>query len=290
MRAYESPTALRSALEHRLANRSRETGTDLDRLRRRAAFERLLVRLELGAPGRWIVKGGMALEVRLGDRARSTRDLDLALRGDAADGAAVRELLIDCLAPDVEGDGFAFRVGTPSPITPHEAGRPGWRFSVEARMAGRTFANVRPEVVARADEIATTQRVELPGVLAFAGLARHEVEVVDPAQHFAEKLHALTRSYGARPNTRVRDLADLVLLIDDGLEPSPALLAVVAHVFAVRATHELPATIPDTPASWDETYSRLAASLDLSATTRDEAVLVVRSFWADLRTHRVKET
>ena len=42
-----------------------------------SAFERLLVRLELGAPGRWVVKGGMALEMRLGDRARSTRDLDL---------------------------------------------------------------------------------------------------------------------------------------------------------------------------------------------------------------------
>src|SRR5713226_5769624 len=75
--AYESPAALRQALETRLGNRSRETGIDLERLRRRAAFERLLVRLELGAPHRWVVKGGMALEIRLGDRARSTRDLDL---------------------------------------------------------------------------------------------------------------------------------------------------------------------------------------------------------------------
>ena len=45
--AYESPAALRQALETRLGNRSRETGVDLERLRRRAAFERLLVRLEL---------------------------------------------------------------------------------------------------------------------------------------------------------------------------------------------------------------------------------------------------
>jgi hypothetical protein len=48
--AYESPAALRQALETRLGSRSRETGVDLERLRRRAAFERLLVRLELGAP------------------------------------------------------------------------------------------------------------------------------------------------------------------------------------------------------------------------------------------------
>src|SRR5438876_10362803 len=106
--AYESPAALRQALETRLGNRSRETAVDLERLRRRAAFERLLVRLELGAPRRWIVKGGMALEVRLGDRARSTRDLDLALREPAADGTAVRDLIIDCLSVDREGDGFEF--------------------------------------------------------------------------------------------------------------------------------------------------------------------------------------
>ena len=196
--------------------RSRESGIDLERLRRRAAFERLLVRLDLGAPNRWVVKGGMALEIRLGDRARSTRDLDLALRDVQGDGSTVRDLLIDCLSPDPEEDAFEFRVGEPTTITLDEAGRPGWRFPVEARMAGRRFANVRLDVVARDDEVAKTQRIELPGVLDFAGLERHEVEIVDPRQHFAEKVHAFTRTYGERPNTRVRDLPDMVLLIDEG--------------------------------------------------------------------------
>ena len=124
---YDTPRALRTALEARLANRSRDSGIDLERLRRRAAFERLLVRLELAAPGRWIVKGGMALEVRLGDRARSTRDLDLALRDVDHDGESVRELLIGCLSEDADGDGFEFRVGPPRPISPDEAGHLGWR-------------------------------------------------------------------------------------------------------------------------------------------------------------------
>lgn len=197
--AYDSPAALRQALETRLGNQSRETGTDLERLRRRAAFERLLVRLELGAPHRWVVKGGMALEMRLGDRARSTRDLDLALRDLQGDGSAVRELLIDCLSVDREGDGFVFLVGEPTTITLDEAGRPGWRFSIELRLAGRTFAKVRLDIVARDDEVTKTQRVALPGVLDFAGLERHDVEVVDPVQHFAEKVHAFTRTYGDRP-------------------------------------------------------------------------------------------
>jgi hypothetical protein len=283
---YETPAALRAALEDRLGNRSRETGIDLGRLRRRATFERLLVRLELGAPRQWIVKGGMALEVRLGDRARSTRDLDLALRGAQADDAAVRELLITCLSVDREEDGFEFFVGEPTAISPDEAGRPGWRFSVESRMGGRRFASVRLEVVARADEISKTQRVELPGVLDFAGLGRHEVEVVDPTQHFAEKVHAFTRSYGDRPNTRVRDLPDIVLLIDDGLEPTPELFSIVTHLFETRATHDMPTGLPSPPSFWREDYPTIATNLDVSAKTLDEAMALVRDFWTSLLQHR----
>jgi len=47
---YESPAALRSALDARLQNEARERGTRLDRLRRRAVFERLLIRLDVGRP------------------------------------------------------------------------------------------------------------------------------------------------------------------------------------------------------------------------------------------------
>ena len=287
--AYESPAALRQALETRLGNRSRESGVDLERLRRRAAFERLLVRLEIGTPRRWVVKGGMALEIRLGDRARSTRDLDLAVRDVQGGGEAVRELLIDCLSLDREGDGFEFLVGEPTAITLDEAGRPGWRFPVESRMAGRTFANVRLDVVARDDEISKTQRVELPGVLDFAGLERHDVEVVDPTQHFAEKAHAFTRTYGERPNTRVRDLPDMVLLIDDGLEPTPELFSIVSHLFEARAEPRIPVELPDPPSFWHENYPALAAELDVSAKTLDEAMTLVRDFWTALLRHKKEE-
>lgn len=276
---YETPAAFRAALDARLANRSRETGTDLERLRRRAAFERFLVRLGLGAPGRWIVKGGMALEIRLGDRARSTRDLDLALRDADADGSAVRDLMIECVSQDPDADLFEFRVGRPVSISPDDAGRPGWRFSVEARLGGQTFAKVRVDVVARANEIAATRRVALPGILDFMGLVAREVEVIDPAQHFAEKLHALTRTYGDRPNSRVRDLPDLVLLIEDGLEPTGELLAIVSHVFAERSTHDMPRHLPDPPAYWRDDYPVAARDMDVGARTLDDAMARVRGFW-----------
>lgn len=282
---YETPAAFRAALDARLANRARDTGIDLQRLRRRVVFERLLVRLDLGAPERWIVKGGMALEVRLGDRARSTRDLDLALRDADVDGAVVRELVIDCVSHDAEHDWFEFLVGQPTSISPDDAGRPGWRFEVNARLGGQTFARVRLEVVARADEITKTRRVDLPGVLDFVGLPTHKVEIVDPEQHFAEKMHALTRTYGDRPNSRVRDLPDLVLLIEDGLQPTPGLRDVVAHVFAERATHGLPRVLPEPPVSWRDDYSGAAGDMDVSARTLDAAMDLVRGFWEELQSN-----
>lgn len=276
---YATPQALRSALEDRLKNQSRGTAVDLERLRRRVVFERILVRLEAADPGRWILKGGMALEYRLGDRARSTRDLDLAVRGDIDEGNVVRDLLIEALAADHDGDGFAFAVGEPKDLDVDEAGRPGWRFSVDTAMAGRRFATVRLDVVARRDEITGTDRVHLPGTMGFAGIPAKDVEAVDQSQHYAEKLHALTRAYGDRPSSRVRDLPDLVLLIEGGLSPGEGLLARVEHVFEVRGNHPVPDHIPDPPPDWADRYAAIADQLDISAKTLDAAMEVLRRFW-----------
>lgn len=277
---YATPAALRAALEARLAGGGAATVPGLERLRRRAVFERLLVRLDHAMPGQWVLKGGMALEVRLGDRARSTRDLDLAVRQVGEDAATVRDHLIEALAGDPEGDGFEFRVGPAKPIDLDEAGRAGWRFAVDARLDGRTFANVRLDVVARTEEISATDRVTLRSMLAFAGFPDREIEAVDPAQHFAEKLHAFTRPHGDRANSRVKDLPDLLLLMDQGLAPTAKLLATVRHVFAVRSTHDLPEGLPDPPADWAGRYATLADELDLEADSVEAAMERLRSFWA----------
>jgi predicted nucleotidyltransferase component of viral defense system len=284
---YETPAGLRDALEARLANDARAHGVDLNRLRRRAAFERLLVRLEANTPNRWVLKGGMAVEVRLGNRARMTKDLDLAVRGDGAmfEGNALRELLVEALTVDSDGDGFEFLVGVASSISPDEAGRLGWGMSVDVRLAGRTFAAVQLDVVARTEEITGTTRIQLHGLLDFAGLPRRSVDVVNSSQHFAEKLHAYTRDYGARGNTRVKDLPDLVLLIEHGIDPAQAYEA-AELVFVIRGTHPLPDELPDPPAGWEITYARYVDQLDVQAATTTGAIAVVRRFWAEARATR----
>jgi predicted nucleotidyltransferase component of viral defense system len=276
--SYQSPAALKDALEARLRNEARDRNIDLGRLRRRVVFERLLVRLESAQPGRWIVKGAIALEVRLKERARTTKDLDLALRDHVASGEEVRDLLIEGTANDLEGDGFSFTVGPAKTITAQMGGL-SWGFSVAASLAGGLFAQVTLDVVAKPEETTLTERIALPGAFVFAGFPVRQVDVVSPTQHFAEKLHALTRTYGERPSSRVRDLVDLMLLIEEGFDNLDELYLVVERVFRERATHALPMVIPDPPSSWLETYERLAGDVDIAAATVDEAMSTLRQFW-----------
>jgi len=243
----------------------------------------MLVRLDAAPNGGWVLKGGMALEVRWRDRARTTRDMDLAIRDPAPDPGALRALLVGALERDPHGDFFHFGVGSARDLTADAAGRPGLRFPVEARLAGRAFAQVSLDIVARSEEIGGTERVALPGLLAFAGLPDGSVEVVDRDQHFAEKLHALTQTYGDRHNTRTRDLVDLLMLVEDGLGPTRELLMRVGHVFAVRDGSQPPVDLPDPPQQWAATYNTLAGGLDVEAETLDRAMDDLRAFWARVR-------
>jgi hypothetical protein len=86
------------ALEARIRNESEQTGLPPDRLRRRVVFQRVVTRLQRAEPGRWVIKGGMAMEIRLRDAARLTKDLDLGLREENVDPAQLRDRLIEGLS------------------------------------------------------------------------------------------------------------------------------------------------------------------------------------------------
>jgi predicted nucleotidyltransferase component of viral defense system len=288
VRLYKNAMALRRALEDRLKQESESTGSDLGRLRRRVVFDRLAVRLAVDNGTQWILKGGAALEFRLRDRARATKDLDLAVTNGIAEGSVLRELLIDALTEDPDSDWFSFRVREPVTMAPDTAGRGAWRFSVEAWLAGKTFASIRLDVAARREELAVTEQLALPGALGFAGIPARSIEAVERRQHFAEKLHAFSRDYGARPNTRVKDLVDLVLLIEDGLPANVALVDVVHHVFAVRDTHPFPATIPDPPPRWRTEYPEIAQRLTETAADLQSALRLLRDFWSKALDHALE--
>ena len=85
IKKYQTPVAFRRALEDRIKVKSRERGTDIQRMRRSVAFDRLLCRLFASTDNRWILKGGYAMELRI-QAARATKDIDLSLPAGVLQG------------------------------------------------------------------------------------------------------------------------------------------------------------------------------------------------------------
>lgn len=284
---YATATAFRAALETRLRQQSGGSQTSLGRLRRQVAFERFLARLFHEAPSPWLLKGGYALELRLGDTARSTRDLDLSVpypqrlaAGAAGAGRAVREALADAAERDL-GDWFEFAVG-PTMVDLDGPPGGGTRYPLDCRVDGRIFAQFHVDV-GLGDRVAgEPEWLEGHDFLAFAGVPPARLAVLPSAQHFAEKIHAYTFPWQGRPNTRVRDLVDLVLLIDTGALDPAATVAALRLTFAQRATHPLPQALPPPPEAWATPFAALAGEVALQERTSDEAFARVSEFYATL--------
>lgn len=276
---YHTASDFRRALEDRLTTQARaEQRVDPNRLRAKVTFERFLARLFHDDTKRWVLKGGYALELRYPGRARATRDLDLNVPPppysdllDELQAAAERDL----------GDHFEYKVSASASrgalTGPPEGGH---RFSVEARLAGRRFATF-PLDVGQGD-VTVREPDHIPGQidLTFAGIATPRFAVYPVEDHFAEKLHAYTAPHAVR--TRVKDLVDMMLLIDQGLEPSPLLRESIAATFERYARHPLPPALPPPPAEWQETFPPLAREVGLAGTSPIEAHAFVEEFLAGL--------
>lgn len=280
--SYDTPQALRMALEQRLLTRSTETGIALDRLRRRVLFERVVARLEAAEPGRWVLKGGMALEVRLQDDARLTKDVDLGLRDEIDDERHLHDRVGDALAVDLDGDGFVLTAAAPFALGADGAGHLTWRIKVAASLAGKPFGGIQVDISPRAHELDKTDRIRLANLLDFAGVPAPVVEVVDVHRHAAEKFHAMLRDFGDRENSRVRDLVDLALLIEHDQLDAARVAAAATQVWAERDAAEPPRSLPSLPATWPERYERLAADHDLATASFGAAVEAVERLWADM--------
>ena len=280
--SYDTPNAFRMALEQRLLSRSHATGVALDRLRRRVIFERILARLQRAEPGRWVLKGGMALEVRLRDNARLTKDIDLGLRDEVLDADELRDRLVEALGEDPDGDRFVLTVGPPKTMVEDGSGLPTWRVKVKAELAGKLFGRIQVDVSPRVAELSQTDLVQLPNSLQFAEVMTPQVEIIDVHRHAAEKYHAMLKDFGDRENSRVRDLLDLVILREHELLEPPDLASELRNVWEERNGSDPPPQLPDLAESWRLKYERQAAELDLDTASFPAAVEIVVALWAEM--------
>src|SRR6266851_8293847 len=96
---YATAAAFRQALEDRLKTEAARTGLGIARLRKQVAFELFLRRLVAVAPDHWVLKGALALDLRLKATTRPTQDIDLGRADDEQaaieDITAAQQLALD---------------------------------------------------------------------------------------------------------------------------------------------------------------------------------------------------
>ena len=270
---YKDGGAFRRALEDRLRNRSLTTGEPLVRLRKLVAFDRFLARLVVANPDTWVLKGGYALQLRIGERARTTKDIDLLMQGTSVEA---HDLLSDATSLDVK-DWFSFEVGRA--FSTELDNQPGnARYPVHSLLDGRTFERFHVDVGVGDPIVAAPERLTGSPILKFAGIRPTTFPSYSESQHLAEKIHAYTREYGTRSNTRVRDLIDILLIAMTSELKSGDLMRALHLIFEARATHEIPTQLPDPPSEWARSFPRFREELELPWKNLLEAVQAARLF------------
>ena len=230
----------------------------------------VLERAAASGQPRFMVKGGVALELRLGNRARATKDIDLVLLVGDDDLARTIERA-------VTGEvyqGFTFRrKGEPMLL---DNGTANLEFAASYRGGAWTTVVVD---IARA-EPGESEMERLPAIPlkeAFGITGPVDLPCLPLRLHIAQKLHGMTLPpRSGKRNERFRDLVDL-LLMEELVTDYRGLRDACEMVFRSRGTHEWPPTLA-VPPHWVDPFARQARELDLPAADADAGMKRVRAF------------
>jgi hypothetical protein len=220
----------------------------------------------------FVLKGGVALELRLRLRARATKDFDTMFREQF--GEMVETL--DAALEQPYGDFSFARRGA---IV--ELGGKAKRIEVRVQYRGKPWATVQMEVsggdgqAIEAEQIPATDLSEL----GLDGPAF--IHCLSARFQIAQKIHAVTSPPRAeRPNDRYRDLVDLWLLRELGTDLW-LLRQACEEVFFRRGMHSWPPEL-QVPEHWADPFARMAREVGLPTQDVEEAAGALRTFIADI--------
>lgn len=281
---FKTALAFRTSLEERLKQNAASDKVQLAPLRLKVAIERFLARIFSVSNPPWLLKGGYAMELRYRPRARTTKDIDLSVKTGEGELAARLERLREELQEAAEqnlGDYFEFQVASPNAEL---QGAPdgGARFPITALLAGKVFAKFHLDVGFGDPLTSPAEHLVGQDFLDFAGIAPAKVLAIPKPQQFAEKLHAYTFTWNDRPNTRTRDLVDLVLFVTIDPPDKQELAKAMEATFRIRTSHPLPNTLLPPPESWKTVFAEMAHEVNLPTTDFQEGFRIVAEFLQDV--------
>ena len=242
-------------LERLVQRNARDNGTSVERVRLRIAALAICGALSnaahSGAIPLYLVKGGLALELRFGYKARASKDVDVGIQAPAEQLPAIFERAL------THGfDSFSFSAKAPATRTRSGA----YRLEVQVRYNDRSWSTVQIDLSEAGYEakIDTLTHLSLDDF----GLHAPPVNVLSINDQIAEKIHACTAvTNGERRGERARDLIDILLCVDFLQIDYESLTAVCERVFQDRLSNTPGHTWPplfEPPNEWRPALERLA--------------------------------
>ena len=263
---YQSATDFRKSLEARLKRLATTTGQDLQRVRRKVAFDHLLARIfQDSSDLQFLLKGGYAMELRF-DKARATRDIDLTYlerfkqNPEPDISEEIFQELRDISQIDLK-DFFVYKVGD-AQMDLDNAPYGGARFPVSSFVDGRLFVRFQIDIGL---DVVVNKIDKVKGVdwLDFCKIPTPVMSMITKEQQFAEKIHAYTLPRDGRMNSRVKDLVDLLLLLNQQDMDLMGCNHALHTVFRARRTHQLPEALLLPPFQWDVNFQKMAVECGL---------------------------
>lgn len=223
------------------------------------------------------LKGGVALELRLGLSARATKDYDAAFRERAGD-------LLDRLDQALRQCPGDFTVTRTRPEAIRATG--ALRIDLKLSYRGRSWSTVRMEISTTQGDVGTEiDRVPAIPLDPFGVSGPVDVACVALRYQVAQKLHACTEQFAdGADNDRFRDLIDLLLmrdLVTDG--ELPRVRAACVEIFELRARHAWPPTVT-VFASWPGPCAALARDIGFAVVDVHQAAAAVQGLVGGINT------
>jgi hypothetical protein len=258
---------------------ARQQGMVVVRLQRRISFMVVAAFLDRVRDANddplFIVKGGVAMELRLHLRARASKDFDTVFRETFDHMLASLDLALQ-----TPHGGFSLTRDESQPV----GGTPARRINLKLAYKGRGWSTVQLEV-SPTEGSAGAEMDRVPAFdIASLGLeGPAEIPCLPVRYQLAQKIHACTEAFDEGPdNARFRDLIDILLLrslID--AEALAEVRAACADVFSVRDKHSWPPSL-SVPPSWRSPYTRLADETGFGITDVEDAAAAVRAVIAEI--------
>jgi hypothetical protein len=275
-KTYSTARAFRAAIEERAKQLRDASGMNLQLARRQFAFEAFLRRVPTsGQP--LVLKGGFLLHMRYRADARPTKDLDAAINDagmnnlDTAVAETRLRAVLQAVAMVPEPDFFTFDIGAAVADLGEDREFVGFRYSVKALLGEREFDTFHVDCTVGDALVLPLEKITVGTAFGFTTLPPVQVDGIGPAQHIAEKLHAICRERrGGKDSNRTKDLFDVILVLQHGVTATQV-AAVLPEVFRLGGQTPFNRLTRPPPEAWREPFTAMAVENGLE-TTFDEAV------------------